>query len=97
MIRMDIAEAIVYELLKEKPITRTDDQLLYIAYWSKTRPDVSFIDFFKNYKHYKAKSYKSLERARRKVQAKYPELAEPYVQEKRYELEKEYEEYALKG
>jgi hypothetical protein len=94
---MDIAEAIVYELLKEKPITRTDDQWLYIAYWSKTRPDVSFIDFFKNYKRYKAKSYKSLERARRKVQAKYPELAEPYVQEKRYELEKEYEEYALKG
>lgn len=95
MIRMEIAETIVYELLKEKPITRTDDQLLYIAYWSKIKPDVSFFDFFKNYKQYKAKSYKSIERARRKVQAKYPELTEPEVKMKRYELEAEYKKYAL--
>lgn len=97
MIKIEIAETIVYELLKDVPITRMDDQILYIAYWSKTQPEVSFFDFFRNYKQYKAKSYKTIERVRRKIQAKFPELAEPYVQEKRYELEKEYEEYALKG
>ena len=42
MIKLSELQVDIYEILKEKPITRTDDQLLYIAYWSKKRPDVPF-------------------------------------------------------
>ena len=44
MIKLSELQVDIYEILKEKPITRTDDQLLYVAYWSKKRPDVSFLD-----------------------------------------------------
>ena len=43
-------EPIIQDILENNPITRTDDQLLYIAYWQKTMPEVSFFDFCKNYK-----------------------------------------------
>ena len=96
MIRMDVVEPIVYEILVERPMTRTNDQLLYIAYWCKERPNVPFLDFFKNYKKYDCRSYKTIERVRRRLQRKFPELADKKTQLKRYELEQEYKEYALK-
>lgn len=94
MIKLKKLESEIYLILKEIPITRGDDHLLYTAYWSKTKPEVSFIDFWKNYKKYGASGYASVERCRRKLQAKFPELQESKSREKRFELVKEYEDYA---
>lgn len=95
MIKLSELQVDIYEILKEKPITRTDDQLLYVAYWSKKRPNVSFLDFFKNARHYKCASFVSVERVRRKLQERYPELKDVKTAEKRFELSMEYENYAL--
>ena len=84
------------EILKEIPITRTDDHLLYIAYWSKHYKHASFFDFFKNARRYKASSFAGVERCRRKLQERYPELKDTKTAEKRFELIQDYEEYALK-
>jgi hypothetical protein len=97
MIKLKKLEAEIYMILKEIPITRTDDHLLYVAYWSKKRPDVSFIDFWKNYKAYRASSYASVERCRRKIQERYPQLKEMKTAEKRYTMVERYEQYALEG
>ena len=95
MIKLTKLQQEIYEILKEIPITRTDDHLLYTAYWSKKRPDVSFIDFFKRYRRYGASSFAGVERVRRKLQERYPELKDTKTAEKRFELSMEYEEYAL--
>ena len=97
MIKLTELQKEIYLILKEKPITRTDDQLLYVAYWSKKRPDVSFLDFFKNARYYKCASFVSVERVRRKLQERYPELKDSKTAEKRFELSMEYEQYALEG
>lgn len=95
MIKLAELQQEIYVILKEIPITRTDDHLLYVAYWSKKKPEVSFIDFWKNYKRYEASSFAAVERCRRKLQEKFPELKETKTAEKRFELSMEYEQYAL--
>lgn len=97
MIKLKRLEAEIYMILKEIPITRTDDHLLYVAYWSKKRKDVSFIDFWKNYRAYGASGFVSVERCRRRLQEKYPELKDIKTAEKRFALVEQYEQYALKG
>ena len=100
MIKLSKLQLEIYEILKEIPITRTDDHLLYISYWSKHRVikgiEVSFLDFFKNAKKYKASGFAAVERCRRKLQERFPELKDPKTAEKRFELIQDYEEYALK-
>ena len=90
-------EPIVHEILKNNPITRTDDQLLYIAYWHKMMPEISFLDFCKNYKKYKMSNMESVGRCRRKIQEKYPELKNIEVAEARLEETMEYMQYAING
>lgn len=87
----------IYEILKEIPITRTDDHLLYVSYWRKKRPDVSFIDFWQNYKKYKASGFAGVERCRRKLQERYPELKDIETAEARFEETMKYENYAING
>lgn len=87
----------IYEILKEIPITRTDDHLLYVSYWRKKKPDVSFVDFWQNYKKYKASGFAGVERCRRKLQERYPELKDKETAEARFEETMEYESYAIGG
>lgn len=87
----------VEKILEEYPITRTDDQLLYVAYWRGKAPDISFIEFWKNPKKYGGRAYKSVERCRRKIQERRPELKDSKVAEYRDELTIEYEQYAIGG
>lgn len=95
MIKLIKLQQEIYEILKEIPITRTDDHLLYVAYWSKKRPDVSFVDFWRNHRKYKASNFAAVERCRRKIQERFPELKELGTAEKRFELSMEYEQYAI--
>ena len=87
----------VRKILEEYPITRTDDNLLFIAYWMKKAPEVSFIDFWKSPQLYGAVAYKSVERCRRKVQSKHPELKEKVTAEAREQAEMDYINYAIGG
>lgn len=85
----------VEKLLEDVPTTRSSDNLLFIAYWMKKAPNVSFIDFWKEPKLYKASSYKTVERCRRKIQARRPELRDSEVADARLEKTLEYENYAV--
>ena len=84
-------------LLENFETTRTSDNLLFVAYWMKKAPHVSFIDFWKEPQKYGASSYKSVERCRRKIQARRPELKDSHTAELREEAEKDYYEYSKGG
>ena len=88
-------EKIVKKFLKDLPITRGDDNLLYIRYWQKVAPSVSFIDFFRQPSKYGGATYKCVERCRRKLQEKFPELKSVKVAEIRFEQETEFKQYGL--
>lgn len=87
----------IYEILSEIPITRTDDHLLYVSYWRKKRPEVPFMEFWKNYKRYKASGFAAVERCRRKLQSRFPELKDKETAEARFEETMKYENYAING
>ena len=87
----------ITEILETNPITRTDDHLLYIAYWGKKAFNVSFLEFWKNPKRYGASSFSAVERCRRKIQEKRPELKQKECAEHREELEMAYIQYAIGG
>lgn len=87
----------VEKILEEVETTRTSDNLLFVAYWMKKAPHVSFIDFWKEPKRYNASSYKTVERCRRKIQARRPELKISEVAMAREQLELDYASYAIGG
>jgi hypothetical protein len=87
----------ITEILEKNPITRTDDHLLYVAYWNKKAPCVSFLDFWKKPKKYGGSSFSAVERCRRKIQERRPELKDSKVAEYRNELTLDYEQYAIGG
>ena len=88
-------EKTVKKILKDLPITRGNDNLLYIRYWQKVAPNVSFIDFFREPNKYDGATYKRVERCRRKLQEKFPELKSVKVAEFRFEQEIEFKQYGL--
>lgn len=92
-----MAESVVKEILEDIKIARTDDNFLYITYWQKTAPEVSFIEFFKSPGIYGGLTYKTIERARRKLQNKYPELRDSKCADARFEESMKYEQYAING
>ena len=87
----------ITKILEYNPITRTDDHLLYIAYWNKVAPQASFQQFWENPKKYCGCTFTAVERCRRKIQEKRPELKDKDVAEYRYELSMDYEQYAIGG
>ena len=88
-------EKTVKKILKDLPITRGDDNLLYIRYWQIVAPKVSFIEFFKEPGKFNGATYKRIERCRRKLQEKYPELKSVKAAEFRFEQETEFKQYGL--
>lgn len=91
-------EDLVKEILENIPEARDDDY--YLIYEIEKRLEPELLN--RTYREYllstKAISFKTIERARRKVQSKYPELqASKKVQEARLEYENAYTEYGIEG
>lgn len=90
-------EKIIKQILEEISITRGDDNLLYITYWRKIAPDISFIEFFKRPVMHGGVTFKRVERCRRKIQEKYPELKDKESADARLEETANYIDYAVNG
>ena len=92
-------EDLVKEILEQYKECRDNDYYLTFKVIEKTTPE----DLDKPYREILLKSkrvisFKTIERARRKVQSKYPELqASKKVQEARLEYENAYTEYGIEG
>ena len=89
----------VERILRKYPETRNSDDVLYARLCIVTNPiicaSMSFEDVFRNRKAYGFPKYSSVSRARRKVQADFPELkAVEEVVEERYENFKAVRSYA---
>ena len=93
-------ENIVKECLEQYPEARDDDYYLMLVVLNKIAPNElskRYYDILKQGSN-RPISFKSVERARRKIQEKYPELkASEKVQEARLENENIFIEYAIEG
>ncbi len=92
-------ENLVEKILIEVPSTRNDDYELIAEYYSRECPEVLNMNFkyvFLGHKTLALPSFKSIERARRKVQAKFPELVSETTKLKRKKIEEEYRDYYSK-
>lgn len=94
MSKVNVIETRVKEVLENSPLTRENDNLLYVTYLE----EYHYIDFnkqtFINYEQYGLPSFKSIERARRKIQneeRKYK--ASEGIERNRIEAEQNYKEY----
>jgi len=96
MPKVNVIETRVKEILEYYPETRENDNLLYVKYIK----EYHYVDFtenvFINYEEYGLPSFKSVERARRKIQNEEGTYkASEKVEEERREAEKNYiENYA---
>ena len=94
MPKINVIEIRVREILETYPETRSNDNLLYVKYIK----EYYYIDFnedtFINYEEYGLPNYKSIERARRKIQnEKFVCRASETVENERREAEKQYQDY----
>ena len=89
---------LVKAILIECPETRNSDDLLYLKVCQYFNPSIGMFPFgtvLTNSASYFIPSYKSVERARRKIQAEHPELAaKQKVKVKRIKAEKDFREFA---
>lgn len=98
MIRLLLkTEKEVEKILEEVPITRTSDNLLYVEYWRRHAPTIPFFQFWEHPRRYKCAVYKTVERNRRKVQERRPELKEGLTGKLREIAEEAYYEYSRGG
>lgn len=90
-------ESKVIGILKENKSCRCNDQLLYIELLNVINPKavINFRDAFINREKYDIPPFSSVSRARRKVQAMYPELKDEKISKLREKKEMEYMEYAI--
>lgn len=91
----------VKEILETNVETRKDDMYLYLMYCCSQIQDLqaeTFADLFQYSecrKMYNIKTFESVSRARRKIQAKEPRLKDEKVSAIRYEQQNIYEDYAI--
>lgn len=92
-------EEVVKRVLFEFPDARTNDDVLVFRVYKEINEDVMirelFCEVMLNRKHYNLPSYKSTERARRKVFEKYPNLKPEKVTQLRKKMDQEYRDYAI--
>ena len=92
-------ETTVRYILETEPATRNDDNLLYIKaclFYNSSVDKFPFGTVFTNARMFDIPSYKSIERARRKLQAKYEHLkSSQTMKEYRAEEELRYKAFAL--
>ena len=90
-------EKVVEEILKTSPYARDNDCYLYASVIRRCNPYVLYRtvgEFFTTNHLFDVPNIKSVERARRKVQEKHPELASERAKKKRAEEQQAYIEYA---
>lgn len=91
-------EDLVYEILLENKDAREDDYILIAEYYYRLNPEIVNLKFnyvFLAHKELNLPSFKSIERARRKVQARHPEVVNIKTKLKREQLKEKYKEYHL--
>lgn len=90
---------LVQFILENYPKTRSDDELLYLTVCKRLNPSIDKFPFgtvFTHLKSYGLPSFKSVERARRKLQREFPELAaDKEVKAARTEQEGKFKAFAL--
>lgn len=89
-------EKVIKPILENQPQTREDDFLLYaevIKQYKPTLLELSARAFLIGHNTLNVPNIKSVERARRKVQEKHPELASERAKKKRAEQEQVYVQY----
>ena len=90
-------ESIVKPILEEQPLTRKDDYFLYAEVLRVYNPallELSAKTFLLGHTVYNVPNIKSIERVRRKIQAKYPHLANEQAKRKRLEEQATYIDYS---
>lgn len=96
--KLEKIEDLVKKILEEYPDSRTSDDVLVFRVYKEINEDAMvrelFCEVLLNRKQYNLPSYKSIERCRRKIFAKYPELKPKKVTEFREQKEEEYREYS---
>ena len=101
MDNLNSISAIVKYVMEQNPETRSSDDLLYFKVCESVNPTYTnypFCQIMQNIRRYGVPSYKSVERARRKLQREFPELsADDKVEGFRVVNEGEYKAYARKG
>lgn len=90
-------ENVVKPILEEQPQTRNDDYLLYAVVIEKLNDTLLALPtglFLYRHKDFNVPNMKSVERARRKIQEKHPELASDRAKKKRAEEQATYIAYS---
>ena len=98
-------EPIIEQILEEVPITRGNDHILYAQYYrllnskyyQKTGMTVTFDKFWENPHRYGGAMFSAVERCRRHIQGKHPELKDSKIAELREQAEMDYINYAIGG
>ena len=91
-------EKVIKPILENNPQTREDDYLLYAEIIKGYNPkllNLSAESFLMSHTILGVPNIKSVERTRRKVQEKYPELATERAKKKRAEEQQNYIDYGL--
>lgn len=89
-------ENVIKPILEEQPQTREDDLLLYAEIIKRYKPNlhrVNVITFLEYHNDLNVPNIKSVERARRKVQEKHPELASERAKRRRAIEQQAYVQY----
>ena len=99
MTKLKELEPVVKEILKEKPATRGDDDLLYVYVLDQMHLNLSsysVISFLLNYRKLGVPTIESVGRCRRKIQTKNEELKPtPDIILKRKKLENSFYNYSI--
>ena len=92
-------ESVVKDILKDKPATRGDDDLLYVYVLDKMQVNLSAFSvtsFLLNYRKIGVPTIESVGRCRRKIQSKCKELKPtPEILLKRRKVENSFYDYSL--
>lgn len=94
--KLEKIEDKVKEILIKEPVTRKDDCFLIFKYIEKCYPRESIKSFEQVMKNGKENGicFESITRARRRIQAKHPELADKETKTARNLEQSQYREYA---
>lgn len=90
-------EPLIERILEEVAITRGSDHILYAEYYRRLKSFVDFDTFWANPHRFGGATFTAVERARRKIQARRPELKDSHTAELREEAEMDYINYAIGG
>lgn len=95
MTKIKDAEKKVEYILSEIPETRKDDFILIAVFKDFYFNGYTMEQCMLNHNELGFPSFETITRCRRKIQAKYPELANSKVQEMRADREQDFKAYAL--